>query len=260
MKEKNLPRVVCLSQRMEHPWHRCANGSDLVLLCVENLQQPAPAPAPAALSMTTGWQRKYLLGLSLLQPPGGADWSSWCRTHLWPNPLLKSRPTTQWKQRGKAGGRAAVAPHDQTQFLSHFNSPLPWQGCCLATLHPSSTSALQSCCSPAAPPVPQVWAEPCSHGLPAACKQRYHLFFNAWKQVGVRKMEMWRTLCITRSMETSALPDAFLVLALVRRVLAPNSSILVLFMWLLLLVSHWHPEQVIEISIWLRTRDNLLPT
>lgn len=73
-------------------------------------------------------------------------------------------------------------------------------------------------------------------------------------------MKMWRMLCLARGMESSALPDAFLVLTLARGVLAPHSSILVLFMWLLLLGSHWHPEQVIEISIWLRTRDNLLPT
>lgn len=73
-------------------------------------------------------------------------------------------------------------------------------------------------------------------------------------------MKMWRTLCIAQGMESSALLDAFLVLILARGILAPDSSILVLFVWLLLLVSHWHPEQVIEISVWLRTRDNLLPT
>lgn len=82
----------------------------------------------------------------------------------------------------------------------------------------------------------------------------------AWKQVEVRKTKMWRALCIALGMGSSALPDAFLVLTLARGVLAPNSSILVFFMWLLLLVSHWHPEQVTEISIWLRTRENLLPT
>jgi len=42
--------------------------------------------------------------------------------------------------------------------------------------------------------------------------------------------------------------------------LAPNSSILLLFMWLLFCVSHGHPGQVTESRIWLRTRGNLLLT
>lgn len=153
---------------------------------------------------------------------------------------------------GKAAGSAAVAP--QSLY------PLLTPSCHLAALHPCCSTALQPCCSPAAPPLHQAWAEPCSHVLPAVCKHRHHLFFMAWKQVGVRKTKMWRALCIALGMGSSALPDAFLVLTLARGVLAPNSSILVFFMWLLLLVSHWHPEQVTEISIWLRTRENLLPT
>lgn len=120
--------------------------------------------------------------------------------------------------------------------------------CCAVLLLPCSPS-----CAPGLGRAMFTWA-------PSSLQAEISSLLQCLEAGGVRKMEMWRTLCITRSMETSALPDAFLVLALVRRVLAPNSSILVLFMWLLLLVSHWHPEQVIEISIWLRTRDNLLPT
>lgn len=196
---------------------------------------------------------------SLLEEPTGAPGAghTYGQTFSWnPDPQLNgSRGTSRWE--------GCCGPTWPNTISIPFYLP-PSRGRLLlgnpASLHPCTTAALQSCCSPAAPPLPQAWGQPCSHVLPAACKQRYHLPFSAWKQVGARKMKMWRMLLMAWGMENSALPDAFLVLTLARGVLAPNSSVLVLFMWLLLPVSHWHPEQVIEISIWLRTRDNLLPT
>ncbi|KAJ7411306.1 hypothetical protein WISP_103247 [Willisornis vidua] len=55
-------------------------------------------------------------------------------------------------------------------------------------------------------------------------------------------MRMQRMLCIALGMASSGLPGASRVLTLVRGVLAPNSSIL-MFMWLLFCLSHWHPGQ-----------------
>lgn len=64
--------------------------------CLGNLRQPDAVLA--VLSMTTSWQRKYSLRL---QPPWGADWSSWRKKRLWPNLLTKSTAVTQWKQEEK---------------------------------------------------------------------------------------------------------------------------------------------------------------
>lgn len=174
---------------MEHPCCRCVNGAGLVSLvllslgtgCVENLQQPAPAPALAALSMPTSWQRKFPGVLQAV-----TSWRS--QQELMVQDTLVAKPSCEIQTHnsmqagGKTDGRAAVAPHDQTQSISHFYpilTPPSVVGCCLATLHPCSTAALRCCCSPAAPPLHQAWAEPGSHVLPAACKHRYHLLFSA---------------------------------------------------------------------------------
>lgn len=166
----------------------------------------------------------------------------------------------------KADGRATVAPHEQMQFISvsfpHFNVLPPLCRLLLGNpaslLHhcstvlllppaPSFAPGLRRATLTCAPSSPQAEILPLHHLLEAGGSH-------------TRKMRMRRTLCLGQSMARSALPGAFCVLTLVRGVLAPNSSILLLFMWLLFCVSHWHPGQVIENRIWLRTRDNLLPT
>lgn len=156
VKEKNLLCVVCetkdgapLAQMWE--WGRSGFTPCFSVLgagCVENLQQPAPALA--ALSMTTRCQRQYSLGFI----PAAASWRSPLELLVQDTLMAKPSPEIQthnsMEAGGQAGGRAAVAPHDQTQFLSHFISPLPVAGCCLATLHPCIL-APPLLCSRAAP-------------------------------------------------------------------------------------------------------------
>lgn len=161
---KKISSVLCVRPRMEHPWHRCGNGAGLVSLHVSQFLGQAVWRTYSSLLLLWlhyPWQQgakgNIPWGSSLLQPPGGAHWSSWCRTHLRPNLLLKSRPTTRWKQGDKHVG-GLLWPHmTKHNFYPILSPPFPWQAvawqpCIPASLHHRCSAVVLLPCSPSFAP------------------------------------------------------------------------------------------------------------